>query len=320
MRTAIVWFRRDLRLADNRALSLALERAERIVPVYVHAPADTAPWQPGAASNWWLHHSLEALAASLAERGARLTLLTEPAESALPRLAAATGACSVHWTESHEPLRRRGDAVIAAALHASGIAVDTAPGDCLIEPGSLATRDGRPFRVFTPFARAAQARLGALAVPLPAPAAIPGVTAAPAGATLAALGLLPRIRWDRGFAGRWRPGEAGAQARLAQFLAEHLAGYASDRDRADLASTSRLSAHLHFGELSARQILAAAARVLHAPGAPGRGRGHEVFVRELCWREFAQHLLHHFPHTADEPLDARFRELRWREDAAGLAA
>lgn len=166
--------------------------------------------------------------------------------------------------------------------------------------------------MFTPYWRAARARLdpgGAL----PAPARMRGRVDLPSLA-IERLGLLPRIRWDAGLAQAWTPGEAGAQEALAQFLDAALADYAGERDRPDHAGTSRLSPHLHFGEVSPRQVVQAiAARGLLARGEP--------YVRELGWREFSHHLLFHYPDTTDAPLNPRFAHFPWATvDAGQLSA
>jgi deoxyribodipyrimidine photo-lyase len=315
MRTAIVWFRRDLRLTDHPALSAALASAERIVALYVHAPQEEAPWSPGAASRWWLHHSLAALDGALAARGARLTIAAGPSLEALVAVARASGATSVHWNRGYAPAEIARDTAVKAALRAAGVAAESHPGDVLVEPWTLRNAGGGAFRVFTPFWRACQRQLAAVPPPRPAPPAI--AAAAPPSVPLAALGLLPRVRWDRGFAARWTPGEAGALARLDAFLGGDAARYGELRDRPDLPATSRLSPHLHFGELSPRQVLAAARPLA---GDAVAARGAEAFLRELGWREFARHLLYAFPHTAAQPMDPRFADLAWRDDPAGLAA
>jgi deoxyribodipyrimidine photo-lyase len=320
MKTAIVWFRSELRLADNQALRAALARAERIVPVYVHAPGEAGRWPAGAASRWWLHQSLAALEAALAARGAPLSVHRGPSAATLVGLARALGADTVYWNRSYEPSLRARDADVERALAASGVRCETFGGALLAEPAGIATQGGTAFRVFTPFWRACQATLEAGGPPLAAPKAIPGLPGTAQGLALAALELLPRRDWAAGFATRFTPGEAGAQARLAQFLDESVADYAELRDRPDLAGSSRLSAHLHFGEVSPRQLLWAARSAALAPGASGRARGTDSFVRQLGWREFAHHVLHHFPDTSEQPLNASFASFPWRDEGALLAA
>jgi deoxyribodipyrimidine photo-lyase len=203
MRTAIVWFRRDLRLADHPALNAALADAERVVPLYAHAPDEEAPWPPGHASRWWLHHSLAALDEALTARGARLVLRSGPSLSALLEVAAASGATRVYWNRAYEPAVIARDTQLQAALREHGLGADTLPGNLLLEPWAVQSGSGEPYRVFTPFWRACQPRLAGLAPPTPAPAAVPLAAGTPPSVPLAALGLLRRQRSVEGLAGRW---------------------------------------------------------------------------------------------------------------------
>ncbi|MFO1375753.1 MAG: deoxyribodipyrimidine photo-lyase [Steroidobacteraceae bacterium] len=316
--TAIVWLRRDLRLTDQPALAAALARHERIVPVYIHAPAEEAPWSPGAASRWWLHHSLAALARDIAARGGRLLVREGDSLATLRALVRETGATAVFWNRLYEPALVERDAAIKAALREDGVAAESHGAALLVEPWTVLTAAGEPYRVFTPFWRTASQRLDSLPPPVPAPPRLPAVAAALRSEPLDSLGLLPRIRWDTDLASRWMPGEAGALARLDAFVGDTLARYRSERDRPDRDGSSRLSPHLHFGELSPRQALAAVRGACSAD--PAAAGGAESFVRELGWREFAHYLLFHFPQTAAEPLDARFAALPWQQDEVAIAA
>ncbi len=312
MSTAIVWFRQDLRLADNPALARALARCERIVPVYIHAPEESEPWAPGAASRWWLHHALAALDVALRTRGSRLILRRGPSLEALARLARETGATHVFWNRLHEPAHRARDRRVEARLRASGVQVECANASLLFEPDSLLKDDGSPYQVFTPFWRACLRR-GWPTDPIPAPQALPPVPQALSSLELEELALLPKIPWDGGLRAAWCPGEAGAQARLETFLNTALPRYAEARDRLDLAGTSRLSPHLHFGEIGPRQVAAAVRRRLALDRVAALRAHGESFLRQLVWREFAHHLLIHFPHTPEEPLDRRFTCFPWAE-------
>jgi deoxyribodipyrimidine photo-lyase len=307
----VVWLRRDLRLHDNPALAAAA-RAGRVVPVYAWSPDEEAPWAPGAASRWWLHHSLAALDTSLGRAGVPLTIRAGGSLEVLRAVVRESGATAVHWNRLYEPAARARDAAVERALRADGLAVETFNAALLVEPHEVATGAGGPYKVFTPFWRTAAPRAGAQP-PGPAPARLAGAPVP--GVALDSLGLLPRVRWDRGLAEAWRPGEDGAFAALDAFCESALAAYATGRDRPGDAGTSRLSPHLHFGEIGPRQV---AARVL-ALQAGGRGAGTDTYLKELGWREFAHHLLWHFPRTPDEPLDTRFRRLAWRDDAEALA-
>jgi deoxyribodipyrimidine photo-lyase len=314
---SIVWFRRDLRLADNPALAAACSRAERVVLLYVHAPGEEGDWPPGAASRWWLHESLARLTAALRGRGAELHLRHGPSLQALLSVARATGADGVHWNRLYEPALAARDAEVASGLRAAGLAVESCNAAVLVEPWDVRTREDRPYRVFTPYWRACGARLDEQPRPLPPP----HIRCAPlteAGPSLEELGLRPVIRWDAGLHEAWTPGEAGALARLDAFCESDVGGYVESRDRPDQHGTSRLSPHLHFGEIGPRQCLAAARNAL--AGRAGRQSGFDAFVRQLGWRDFAHHVLHHYPHTIATPLDARFAGFSWQPDARLLEA
>jgi len=311
METAIVWFRRDLRLANNAALHYALASVQRIIPVYIHAPEELAPWAPGAASNWWLHCSLAALADSLGKRGSRLVIRTAAsALGALRELITQSGARLICWNRLYEPAEAARDRAIQQALAGVGIEVGSFAGHLLLEPGTVRTSDGRPYRVYTPFARAARQRM-VLPDAVAAPRKLPGVPAAIESSPLDSLDLRPRIAWDAGLARAWQPGEAGAHERL-RALPAMLADYAEKRDVPAADGTSRLSPHLHFGEVSPAQVWRVVTQSAMNHRAAGLVRGAECYERELLWRDFAQHVLHHYPRTANAPLDPRFEDFPWR--------
>lgn len=316
--TAVVWFRRDLRLADNPALSAATRSADRVVALYVHSHDDAGEWRPGAASDWWLHHSLVQLAQSLRDRGLALTIRRGPALEALLALVHETDASHVFWNRLHEPAYVARDTKLKAELRGQGVNCESFNGALLHEPWEIRTASGGPYRVFTPFWRAAQAQLDVQPAPLPAPRNIRGPATAPRSVPVEELGLLPKVRWDSAFAQHWTPGEDGAHARLEDFCSDWIAGYDDGRNRPDQPASSRLSPHLHFGEVSPRQCLVAARNaVMERPAA---GKSADSFVREIGWREFAHHLLHHYPHTVTQPLDERFSRFPWEDNAAWLEA
>jgi len=306
----ILWLRRDLRLADNPALAAALARGARILPLYIHAPEEEAPWTRGAASRWWLHQSLAALDRQLRALGSRLVIARGASLAELRRMVAASGACGVYWNRLYDPATRERDSRIKQALRAEGLECESFNGALLVEPWEVLKGDGEPYRVFSAFWRQAAKRLPEQV--LAAPGALPAPDKSPAGLPLEALELLPRIGWDSGLAATWTAGEPRAWAALERFIGAALADYGEGRNRPDQPSTSRLSAHLHFGELSPRQILAA----LRARGFDPLAKPAEPFVRELGWREFGYHLLYHFPHTTERPLDERFADFPWALDEA----
>lgn len=317
MTTALVWFRRDLRLADNAALRHALKSATRIIPVYIHAPEEDGDWAPGAASRWWLHHSLAALTASLAQLGSRLVIRNGPSLVALRQLIHETGATTVCFNRLYEPARLDHDRAIEQALVVDGVQVYAGQGHLLTEPWAIESQSGTPYRVYTPYARKVRATLS-VPTPQPAPRALPLSPARLKSLPLKDLGLLPLIHWDAGLAHHWQPGEDGAALRLLR-LAALLPDYARARDVPGANGTSRLSPHLHFGEVSPRQVWHALAQSATRQTA-GILRGAEMLERELLWREFAHHVLHHFPHTPEAPLNPRFASFPWRRAPKLLAA
>ncbi len=312
MTTAIVWFRRDLRLADNPALDAAVAAAERVFAVYVHAPDEEGAWTPGAASDWWLHHALTTLDASLRARGGGLLVLRSASLDGLRSLIAATGASSVFWNRRYEPAVIARDKALKQALREDGVHVASFNSLLMVEPWQASTLQGTPYRVFTPYWRSISPRV-LDHWPLSIPAALDQVLAEPI--TLATtcgiddLKLLPNIPWDAGFAAHWQPGEAGARAQLVEFLDDAVVDYKADRNRPDHAGTSRLSPYLAWGNISPRQIVAE----IHQRDAesPGFSAKAEPYVRELGWREFSYHLLFHFPETPQRNLNARFDEFPW---------
>lgn len=327
MSTALVWFRRDLRLSDNPALHAAAQRHDHLLPVYLFAPDEEAPWAPGAASLWWLHHSLAALAESLRQRGLPLLIRRGEALTQLRALAAETGAEAVYWNRLYEPAFVARDKRVKEGLRADGLTAESGNGALLNEPWDLQTGSGDPYRVFTPFWRSASVRLqGQMQsgrAPLPAPETVTAPTKRPAGLALEALKLLPRIPWDRGFHDAWTPGEAGALARLEHFSERAAATYRERRDLPAVDATSRLSPALHFGEISPLQLVTRMQRLMAEEPAAGVHANAEWYVREVGWREFGHHLLFHFPTTPNLPLHEKFAAFPWRaphDYAADLAA
>src|SRR4249919_1089992 len=318
MATAIVWLRRDLRLADNPALQAALDDGYAPLPVYIHAPEEEAPWQPGAASRAWLHHSLRALAGSLSERGSRLVLRRGGSLEVLSRLLAESGAEAVYCNRLYEPAAIARDGQVFAALQRAGARVRAFDGNLLLPPGRVRTAAGTPYRVFGPYWRAASTLLGDLGS-WDAPARLPPVASTIASDALEEFGLLPPLRWDQRFwDGGWQPGEQGAQELLQAFVEGAAHGYAQQRELPDRVGSSRLSPHLHFGELSPRRALSAAQAASH-PRVPADDQAR--FATELGWREFAVQTLLDNPASPERDLDPGFRHFDWAQpDPAKLRA
>jgi deoxyribodipyrimidine photo-lyase len=336
----IFWFRRDLRLADNPALLAAIDAARglgaALLPAYVWEPRERRAWAPGGAARWWLWHSLRSLDAELRRLSSRLVIDRGDPVDRLLALAEETAAVRVVWAEGLEPDENADDDALEAALQARGIEAQVvAQANLLADPLSVHTRDGRPYTVFTPYWRTRLAA-GPPDEPLPTARTLPAAPQDPRGLSLADLEPEAVRPWAAGFGDVWEPGEPGAIRRLEGFLGGPLAGYAADRDRPDLDDTSRLSPHLHWGEVTARQVWQAVSGVLAEAGldleaavvpasrdhgaAPGLRRSAGAFLRQLGWREFGHHLLAAFPHTVTQPLHERFAAFPWRHDPAALLA
>ena len=300
----ILWFRDDLRLTDHAALHDAFATGQPVIPVFIHDPA--RPWAPGGAARWWLHHSLRSLGDSVAAIGGTLIARRGDAETIIGALVQETGATAVFTGGMADPAVRALDRRIAAGLKPKGIGFRRKRTATIYGPEQVSTKAGGSFAVYSPFARACLA-LPSPRDPLPAPLSWP---AAPhvASDRLEDWALCPtHPDWAGGLRAAWAPGEQGARDRLAAFLSGPIEGYAKRRDLPGEASTSGLSPHLRFGEISANQVFHAA-------------QGSAKFVAELLWREFAYHLLWHHPELPDAPLRQDFTGMTWRNDPAGLKA
>jgi len=317
MKPSLLWFRQDLRLQDNPALLAAATRGAAVIPVYILDDAGDGAWPAGGAARWWLHHALAALDAALRERGSRLIIARGEAVEVLRDLVRATGAGALFWNRRYEPAVIARDAIIKTEFSAAGLEVKSFNAALLHEPHTIANKQGKPFQVFTPFWR------HCLTLPVTVPvksasAAVPAPERWPRSLALADLALLPAIRWDAGFPAYWEPGEAGAARRLKTFVARAMSEYADTRNLPDRDGTSMLSPWLHSGELSPRQIWAAVEACSRESGVFPPDNGARVFLSEVGWREFAHHLLYHFPHTPERPLRAEFERFPWAEDPGGV--
>jgi deoxyribodipyrimidine photo-lyase len=314
----VVWFRNDLRLADNRALSAAIATGAPVIAFYLLDDVSPVPWKMGGASRWWLAHSLEALGADIVARGSALILRRGAARDVLPEFVAETGASAVYVTRSYEPWAVAVEQDLKCAFDSGGVAFKRFGGALLREPEDVRTKTGDVYKVYTPFWRA----LSEGYVP-PAAMFAPSIIRAPAklpvSDTLADWKLTPsRPDWAHGWNELWQPGEAGAKSRLDEFLRSALAYYKEDRNRPDRPGTSRLSPHLHFGEISPTACWRAAAAF--AANSPGADRGLETFLKEIVWREFSATLLFHWPDLPDAPFRKEFAAFPWIENTAHLEA
>jgi len=315
----IVWFRIDLRLRDNPALRAALRSGGAVLPVFIYAPEEEAPWSPGAASRSWLHQSLFSLNSSLRKYNSRLTIRRGPTLESLRAIAAESGARAVFWNRRYEPVLIDRDRKIKETLAAEGFEAESFNGALLHEPWVIQNQSRKPFQVFTAFWRHCQSR-PAPPNPVATPIKFTAPDHWPESFPLETLELQPKHKWAEGIQAVWRPGEAGAHEQLKRFLKTSLSSYDENRNRPGSAGSSRLSPHLHFGEISPRQIWHAIRRQAEAKSVPeSQWRGSQ-FLTELGWREFAHHLLFHFPHTPSEPLRADFKKFPWRKNNKFLRA
>ena len=242
-------------------------------------------------------------------RGSRLILAHGRALGVLKKLAAATGATAVHWNRRDEPAAVKCSQQVADGLRKSGLRTCELNGSLLADPSQFLNKTGKPYQVYTAFQRGLLHVLNPGPL-LPLPRSLRGPRSWPKSKPLKSLGLLPKIAWYGTMAARWRPGEQGAQKSLKHFLRKPIDDYREARNMPAVKGTSALSPHLHFGEIGPRQIW-------HALGAGGRG---SVFLSEIIWREFAYHLLHHFPHTPSQPLHTEFARFPWRRNSRMLRA
>lgn len=300
----ILWFRQDLRLSDNPALTQAVATGQPVLPIYILDDTNAGDWKMGGASRVWLHHSLAALNARL---NGQLRLFKGNPETLLPALIAATSAGKIFWNRCYEPWRIARDTRLKDTL---SIPCHSENGSVLWEPWTIRKKDGTPYRVFTPFYRNGCLSAPPPRTPLPEPAHIPLYNAdCPSALPLERLALLPTSpRWDTGMMSYWQVGEIAAQKRLDHFLDQGLKGYKDGRNFPEKPHTSRLSPHLHFGEISPHQVWAASSYAgIHHKAESDL----DCFHSELGWREFAHALLYDIPSLPEKPLNPKFESFDW---------
>ncbi len=300
----LYWFRRDLRLTDNPAWSWAARSGRAVVPVFV-LDEEEGERPIGGASRWWLHGSLQALDRALRRQRNRLVLRRGPAGRVIAELVRESGASAVVWNRLYEPTTVHRDKEIEATCAEAGLETRTFQAGLLFEPDEIRSGSGSWYRVFTPFWRKCLERAVARPAPPPPPPAAPAEW--PRSDELECWNLrCSEPDWAASFREVWEPGEASAKTRLSKFLAGAAEQYDRERDRPGIEGTSRLSPHLHFGEIGPRQVAASA---MALPRGPGR----DAFLRELGWREFSHHLLFHNPEMGTRNLRPEFDRMPWRD-------
>ena len=303
MKPALVWFRQDLRLADNPALITTAKSGRPLICLYILDDETSGRWALGGAARWWLHHSLTCLDKSLSRHDGHLVLRRGRADTILAGIVKETGAELLVWNRCYEPFAVTRDTELKKRFAGDGTAVESFNASLLFEPWEITTKDGKPFRVFTPFWNALRQQTEP-GKPQAAPCALQFAPRIKSD-RLEDWDLLPaKPDWAKGF--DWTPGEISAHHALSSFL-ENIPDYATARDIPGEDGTSRLSPHLNFGEIGPRQIWHAVKVHAHAGG-----QGAQTFLKELAWREFCAQLLFHNPQLPDEPLDKRFAKFEWR--------
>ena len=317
--SSIVWFRKDLRLEDNPALLAACDRGGPIIPLYIWETDDSEERPMGSASKWWLHQSLVSLDKSLKTLDSRLIICRGNYLETLQHVIRQTGATAAFWNQDFEPPFFIKEQHIIKNLEQLHITVKTFNGSWLFDPATVINQSGKPYQVFTPFWTAC------LAGPKPnkpmaVPTCIPRPGHFPVSLPLTKLELEPAIEWTAGLKDSWTPGEGGAHQQFVHFLNNGILNYETDRDRPDLSRSSRLSPHLHVGEISPRYIWHIVQDQAKLKKDRIAFRSAQSFLRQLGWREFANHLLYHFPHTTTRPLRHKFERIPWKNNGTHLKA
>lgn len=309
----IVWFRKDLRLSDNLALLAAVEHGGPVIPLYI-MEKNAGPM--GGAQEWWLHHSLSALAQEIETTGSRLLLKTGEAGDVLRQMIKATGADAVFWNRRYDPAGMATDKALKEGLRAEDLAVRSFSGHLLHEPSRLQTKSGGPYRVYTPFWRALEGAEEPHA-PAQAPKRLRAPETWPHSEKLDDWKLLPvKPDWAKDFSDIWTPGENSAKKKLDDFIEERLMGYEKGRDFPAEDATSLLSPHLAMGEISP-------ATVWHATNGLSRQvASHDIsrFRKEIVWREFCYHLLFHFPELDRKNWNDSFDAFKWQGEDKSFKA
>ncbi len=310
----VVWFRADLRLKDNWALNAARKSGYPILPLYIDYEASKQSWKTQGASAWWLHHALKSLQQNLNFFSSRLTLVRGDPLECFQDLSKYWDIRAIYTGKRYEPFEQELETTLAKTLQTQGIPLRLYNNALLHAPDSIQNKAGEPFQVFTPFWKYCLSLpkenphtgdLKTLSCPHTWPKSLP----------LEDLGLLPKIPWYQDIEKTWDATEKGAHKALNTFCEAGLQTYDTERDYPDKEGTSRLSPYLHFGQLSPRQIW-------HKVESLNLRNSASVskYLAELGWREFAYHLLHHFPHTPHEPLRPAYKTFPWLKNPNHLEA
>lgn len=313
----VLWFRQDLRLADNPALCFAVKTGRPVIPVYIHDDQSPGKWRAGRAGRWWLHHSLTALQTNLKAYGLDLIIRSGHAEKIIDKLTEETGAEAVIWNRQYEPWAVHRDKEIKARLKERDIEAKSFQAALLFEPWDVKTKTANSFyKVYTPFMKACRAREEFIRPPMEKPVLKQVNTPDVPTESLESLKLYDAEHWpDDRWQDIWQPGEEGAHLQLNRFLDSGLYEYAEGRNypAEKNEAVSRLSAHLHWGEISPFQIWEAVRK-------KKAGTDGETYLNEILWREFASHLLYNLPDLPEKPMNRKFDNFEWMQSDAALVA
>lgn len=308
MSTAIFWFRQDLRCNDNPALTMAVNNHKKLIAVYIREPESVISM--GRAQQWWLHHSLTSLKNNLNKVKLDLHFSQGDPLELLKGLITRYSVDAVYWNRCYEPVYRSRDELIKTELNALGVTVVNCNGSLLNEPADVLNQNGTYFKVFTPYWRSCLRQMQLRPVG--------HITEWPMNQSISSLSLdtynlLPKNPdWAKEFGNYWQPGEKGASNLLQKFIKNHLCNYKKERDEPAKSGTSRLSPHLHFGEISPQQIWIAIQQVMQDPNCDLDSV--HTYLAELGWREFSYYLLYHYPELARLNFKSQFDNFPWQDD------
>ncbi len=301
----VLWFRRDFRLTNNPAFNIASSQAGRVLPIYIENSDPNMIWRPGGASRWWCHHSLQSLSDKLKERGMNLKYFRGDPGKLIPAIMRESGADTICWNRLYEPNELMLEEKIEEQL--TEISVHKFDSQLLFTPGTVLNQQQQPYRVFTPFWRKARVKLDVEGVDLSVNKRRKKINGynkkLKEECRLDELALLDKNNWHIKLNQYWVPGENAALKIARRFKRHHISGYEIQRDIPSVHGTSKLSAHLHFGEITASQLIYS---LLMQSWPSSAAASVERFITELGWREFSQHTLWHFPFTTNRAMNERF--------------
>jgi len=315
----LLWFQRDLRLHHNPSLDWALSQSKPVIAVYIHSPQEDAPWSEGAASRWWLQQSLSSLKKDLLELNINLHCIKGNSVEKINSWVNKHNIDSVVWTNRVEPNRVKCENTIEAQLNKQNITVKRFTPGLLPSPSKFLTLSNETaYRVFTPFYRRLRAELNFSDYYPKSSQHIKNTISKEEiklkdKYLISNLDLLDTHNWHSKLNKYWTHGEGSAHKMLDHFIEDKILNYIPDRDYPATDATSSLSAHLHFGEISLQQVLSALIPLIQ-----GNSINHSVaaegFLRQLIWREYAQYIMYHFPHTALKPMNEKYKPNFWKDD------